>query len=219
MEIFFYILGALGSYVLGSCPFGRILGHRAAGIDITTLGSGNIGATNVAREIGLRWGIATLCLDVLKGVAPVAGFTLIASGGKLAALGLGLFALAGHQFSVFQQFRGGKGVATSLGIYLGLSPSAQLSCAVALLVFLFVMYLSDTVSLASLLSLWSVPALLFFFGEGLYVVSGSLLIAILVSWKHKENLIRLARREERKWTQKGHGQESKSKSLSSSSSE
>ena len=116
----FWILFALAAYLLGSLPFGRLIGQRVADIDITQRGSRNIGATNVARELGLKWGIFTLLLDVLNGFMPVFLFGLFFPDFGIGPSVMGLFALFGHQFSVFLRFRGGKGVATSLGIFLAI---------------------------------------------------------------------------------------------------
>lgn len=121
---------AAGAYVLGSVPFGLLVG-RMRGVDVTRAGSGNIGAANVARLTGARWGVLVFVLDVLKGLLPT-----LAAGGLLGAFsgaaittaayalwfGAGCFAILGHVFPLFLKFRGGKGVATGLGVVLGVYP-------------------------------------------------------------------------------------------------
>ena len=117
-----WVVYFVGAFILGSIPFGQIVSRKVASIDITTRGSGNIGATNVARELGMKWGIVTLLLDMLKGLVPVlASMFQVTQGGGWQFIGpsvVGLCALAGHQFSCFRKFHGGKGVATALGVYL-----------------------------------------------------------------------------------------------------
>ena len=129
----------VGAFILGSIPFGQIVSRKVASIDITTRGSGNIGATNVARELGMKWGIVTLVLDMMKGLVPVlASMFQVTQGGGWQFIGpstVGLCALAGHQFSCFRKFHGGKGVATALGVYLAISP---LSTFLALVLFVLI---------------------------------------------------------------------------------
>ena len=209
----------LFAYVLGSIPFGKLIAGRVARIDITQRGSGNIGATNVARELDLRWGLLTLALDLLKGLIPVALFIGFASAeGAEREIGLtavGLAALIGHQFSLFLKFRGGKGVATALGVYLTLSP---LSCLGALILFISVVVKWNFVSLGSMISATAMPLLLYLLGRSQTIILGSAITAGLICLKHSENIQRLIRGEERKWhDRKNHP--SSSNSLSSSSSE
>jgi len=210
---------ALGGYLLGAIPFGKIIAQVAAKIDITQRGSKNIGATNVARELGLKWGLLTLCLDVLKGLVPVLVFAAASAKGDMAsqmALAVvSLCPLLGHQFSVFMGFRGGKGVATALGIYLALSP---ISCVLGLFVFLLVMLKWDFVSLASMVSAGSIPIFLTFFHQPKPLVLASVIMAALIYFKHGENVLRLVKGEERKWKQRDD-QVKNSTSRSSSSSE
>ncbi|MCF8127218.1 MAG: glycerol-3-phosphate 1-O-acyltransferase PlsY [Deltaproteobacteria bacterium] len=210
---------ALGGYLLGSIPFGKIIAQMAAKIDITQRGSKNIGATNVARELGLKWGLLTLCLDVLKGLVPVLVFAAASAKGDMAsqmALAVvSLCPLLGHQFSVFMGFRGGKGVATALGIYLALSP---ISCVLGLFVFLLVMLKWDFVSLASMVSAGSIPIFLTLFHQPKPLVLASVIMAALIYFKHGENVLRLVKGKERKWKQR-NDQVKNSTSRSSSSSE
>ena len=190
----------VGAFILGSIPFGQIVSKRVASIDITTRGSGNIGATNVAREIGMKWGIVTLLLDMLKGFVPVlCSMSQVAEGGELGFMGpsvVGLCALAGHQFSCFRRFRGGKGVATALGVYLVISP---LSTFLALVLFVLIVAKWNYISLASMVASVSMPILLFIFKESWAISIVSALMALLICMKHYENIERLVKGKERKW--------------------
>ena len=192
----YWILFPIASYLLCSIPFGRFIGLKAASIEITERGSGNIGATNVAREIGLKWGILTLALDVLKGFIPVYLFVLLFPDHEIGISIVGLSALLGHQFSLYQRFRGGKGVATALGIYLALFPLPSL---IAMLLFTLTVYLFDIVSIGSILSASIMPVLLLSFGNSGILTITSLIIAALICLKHKDNIQRLIKGEERRW--------------------
>ena len=195
-----WVLYFIGAYVLGSIPFGQIISKKVASIDITTRGSGNIGATNVARELGMKWGIVTLLLDMLKGLVPVVvSMKHGAEGGSFSFIGpsvVGLCALVGHQFSCFRRFNGGKGVATALGVYLALSP---LSTVLALILFVLIVAKWSFVSLASMVAALSIPILLFTFGMPGISIIVSAIMALLICVKHHENIGRLIKGEERKW--------------------
>ena len=194
---------ALGAYLLGAVPFGKIIARLAAQIDITQRGSKNIGATNVARELGLKWGLLTLALDVLKGLVPILVFSACSFNGnissQMALAVVSLCPLLGHQFSIFMGFRGGKGVATALGIYMALSPIA---CVLGLLVFLLMVLKWDFISLGSMVSAGSIPIFLTLFHQPKPVVFASLVMAVLIYFRHGENVLRLVRGEERKWKQR-----------------
>lgn len=213
------ILFSVAAYVLGSIPFGKLVSERVARIDITKRGSRNIGATNVARELGMKWGILTLVLDVLKGFVPVCLFTFFAPHEtphrEICLASICLSALMGHQFSLFLGFRGGKGVSTALGVYLAVSP---FSCLAVLVIFLLVVFKWDIVSLGSVIATSALPILLLLFGESKPVIVGSLIAAAVIWLKHKENIQRLVKGEERKWSHRA-SQPSRSRSLSNSSSE
>lgn len=191
-----WLLFAFASYLLCAIPFGKILSQKVAGVDITRQGSGNVGATNVARVIGFKWGILTLFLDALKGFIPVYVFRSFPSGSKMGLMVVVLASLLGHQFSIFQKFRGGKGVATALGIYLAISPGYTL---IVLLFFVLTVYLFGFVSLGSLLSSLLMSLLLLISGQPKMIGLTAFVMTILIWIKHKENIGRLFRREERKW--------------------
>lgn len=191
--------GAL-AYLLGSIPFGKLIARKVARIDISKRGSGNIGATNVAREVGLGWGLLTLVLDALKGALPVALFLSLSRAGdpvsQTWASWIGLSALLGHQFSLFQGLRGGKGVATALGVYLVISPAA---CLLALPLFLVIVYRWDYVSLGSMAGAAGLPVFLAVLGKPCPAVALAGLAAALIVLKHAANIRRLLRGEELKW--------------------
>jgi glycerol-3-phosphate acyltransferase PlsY len=191
----YWILFPIAAYLLGSIPFGRLIGQRVARIDITERGSGNIGATNVARELGIKWGILTLVLDLLKGFVPVWLSGLLFPNFELGQALVGITALIGHQFSLYERFRGGKGVATTLGVFLAFSP---LPCLLALLLFVLTVYLFDFVSLGSIISAALMPFILILFRKPFPVVMAAGVVAALICIKHKGNIQRLMRGEERR---------------------
>jgi glycerol-3-phosphate acyltransferase PlsY len=166
------------------------------GFDVRNYGSGNIGATNVSRVLGKKWGAVVLLLDALKGALPV--FVVKAVGYPLKYQVLvGLFAVLGHCFSPFLRFKGGKGVATGLGAFLVISPKVTL---LALAVFLLVFFTTRFVSLASITAALSYP-LFFKFFERPDPLSFILvaLTALVVVVKHHSNVRRLLRGEEKKY--------------------
>ena len=192
------------AYLLGSIPFGYILVRTFRGDDIRATGSGNIGATNVARSGAKGLGIATLVLDALKGCAAVwVARMLIHSFPlqyKVAALA-GLFAVLGHMFPVWLGFRGGKGVATALGVFLVFVPGMTL---LAVLVFAVVVALTKYVSLGSIIGA-AVLAILAVCTDGRHdpvVDLCYIAIALLVIWKHSGNIQRLRAGNESKFGQK-----------------
>jgi acyl phosphate:glycerol-3-phosphate acyltransferase len=188
------ILLCLGAYVLGSIPTGLLVG-RARGVDIRSIGSGNIGATNVARGLGKPWAALVLVADALKGFVPVYAARHLETGLPAAAVAaVGLCAVVGHMFTVFLRGHGGKGVATSLGVAFGLSlPLALLALAVYVLAYA----LTRLSSVGSLLGMWSFPVLATATGGvGFEYITLSVVTAALVTFRHRDNLRRLWRRQE-----------------------
>jgi acyl phosphate:glycerol-3-phosphate acyltransferase len=188
------ILLCVAAYVAGSIPFG-VLVARAKGVDLRQVGSGNIGATNVARALGKRWAIAVLAADAAKGFVPVwVGRRLGLPAGPVAAAGLA--AIVGHMFTVFLRGRGGKGVATSLGVALALSPVAAL---IGFGVYIVVFAATRLSSLGSLLGVWTF-SLSFVLRQRppwpLWVLA--LGGAGLVTLRHRQNIGRLVRGEEKR---------------------
>jgi acyl phosphate:glycerol-3-phosphate acyltransferase len=189
------------SYLLGSVPFGLILAKLFGGADVRKAGSGNIGATNVARVAGPLAGILTLALDAGKGWFVV----WIASRASHGAAGLMVLAsisvLFGHCFPVWLRFRGGKGVATAAGIFAALCPEALLA---AVILFAVVVWFWRYVSLGSLAAAAALPLFVYelwapHFAPPDIVTAGSLAIAALVIFQHRGNIGRLARGEEPKF--------------------
>ena len=193
----YWIIIPIIFYIIGSIPFGVLIGRRIAKIDITQRGSGNIGATNVARELGIKWGIITLVLDLLKGFIPI--FIFYRYLNSFSGIGLLIVCLSvflGHQFSFLQRFRGGKGVATALGIFIAISPFSSI---IAILIFIVTVYITDIVSLGSMIAACAMPLILFLSIESKYLIITSLIMAALICLKHKDNIQRLLRGEERRW--------------------
>jgi glycerol-3-phosphate acyltransferase PlsY len=195
-------LTVVAGYVLGSIPFGVLLARLFGGKDVRQHGSGNIGATNVSRVAGPAAGVLTLLLDTGKGAAAV-WFAARFTGQNATAMMLaGLAALAGHCFSVWLGLKGGKGVATGLGVFAALCPLAAVSgFVVFVLVFLYWRY----VSLASLAGTAAMPLLIYFLwapkhAPPLSVTTGTLLAAALIFYKHSANLRRLTEGTEPKFT-------------------
>ncbi len=178
------------AYLLGSIPFGYILVRLFLHQDIRATGSGNIGATNVARSGAKGLGIATLALDALKGAAAVLLARHFAPGNLDLVTLAAVFAILGHVFPIWLSFKGGKGVATALGVYLALSWPAALS---ALAVFIVILLLTRYVSLASILGAVTLPVffLLFVPDHSPIIVSSVLFISLLVIVKHHKNIARL----------------------------
>ena len=201
-------LAIAAAYALGSLPFGWILHRVARGGDIREQGSGNIGATNVGRVLGAKWGIAALLLDALKGLLPVLLIPrCFAEAGAgwfiLLQVVAGVSTVVGHMFPVWLKFRGGKGVATSLGVVMGLTPFGSLA---AFSGFALCMLASRIVALSSI-----VAALIFAIGqmfilqpnpfavEKLPLSVFSLAVPALIVVQHRSNIGRLMRGEEKKF--------------------
>jgi glycerol-3-phosphate acyltransferase PlsY len=185
MEIYLVLLVA---YLIGAIPSGVVLTRLSGADDIRQSGSGNIGATNVYRVAGKRLGILTLLADMLKGLLPMLGLTLWS---EFSDVQLGMVAVAlfiGHCFPIYLRFKGGKGVATALGIYLVLSPA---SIGVVLLLFAGVLWKWRYVSLASISAAGTLPLLVYLFESSLPLVVATVVIATAVIWRHSSNIKRL----------------------------
>lgn len=190
----------IGAYLLASIPFGLVIGRRTKGLDMTKVGSGNIGAANVAREVGLAWGIVTLLADTLKGFIPVATVACLLGPSpetEEVIKGLvGLAALLGHQFPVYNRLKGGKGVATCLGVFMAISP---VSCLFSGTIFLAVVALWRYISLGSMAAALSMPGWLSIGGYSDVLIITSMAMSLLIVFKHRENIQRLVRGNERRW--------------------
>jgi glycerol-3-phosphate acyltransferase PlsY len=183
MEIYVLVLIA---YMIGSIPTGYIVGSWA-GIDVRKAGSGNVGTTNVARVVGKRQGIFTLFADAAKGFVPaIVAVTLGLGTAAVAAVGMAAF--LGHLYPVFLNFRGGKGVATALGVFLALAPWAA---AVLMVVFIGTFATTRLVSLSSLAAAVCAPIVLWLFSCPQAWIFMSLLMTLMVILRHRGNIQRL----------------------------
>ena len=199
----------VGSYLLGSIPFGYLAG-RLVGMDIRQAGSGNVGATNVVRVLGKRYGYPVFALDFLKGFGAVKISMLIAPGsppewnspeifGILAAI----FSVLGHLYPPWLKFKGGKGVATSAGALLALTPIATL---IGIVIWITVFWLTRYVSLASMTAAVVLPVVILVLSchdqNKKPLIYSSACVAAVVVWRHRSNLSRLIRGTEPRFTRK-----------------
>jgi len=190
-----FVLVCILAFVFGSIPFGFVIG-KLKGVDVRQYGSGNIGATNVSRVLGKKWGAIVLLLDALKGALPVLYLKVTGYSIEHQVLA-GLFAILVHCFSPFLKLRGGKGVATGLGVFLVVSPKVTL---IAFLVFLLVFLTTRYVSLSSITAALSFPLVFRFLEKPSEFTSVVLfLTAFVVVGKHYQNIIRLIKGEEKKY--------------------
>ena len=192
------VLWCLAAFLCGSIPFGLLLVKLAGKGDVRAHGSGNIGATNVSRVGGKGLGVVTLLLDILKGFLPV--FLAKKAGVSLDLLSLlALAAVLGHVFTPWLKFQGGKGVATALGVILAVDAQLML---VPMGTFIFALWLTRHVSLGSILAAAMLPVQLYLISSFARVFGGSLTkdlsfllpwtaLALLVIWKHRDNIRRL----------------------------
>jgi len=193
------IIWPIGAYLLGSIPFGLLLA-RCKGIDLRKHGSGNIGATNVARVMGKGWwGILALTVDLAKGLLPVLGCMWAMAGAADLDFWIactGLSAILGHCYSIFLGFRGGKGVATAAGVFLGVCPYAV---GIAVVTFVIVLKKWEYVSVGSLAVSVLTPILMHLFCPALELELMAWGTACIIWIRHKDNIKRLMRGEEKSW--------------------
>jgi len=194
----------LSSYLLGSVPFGFIIA-KAHGTDLRKIGSGNIGATNLARALGKKWAYLCFVLDTAKGLLPtLAAVSLSSSPPTIAQLLLtlaaGCAAISGHIFPIYLKFKGGKGVATSFGVALGLYPYYTICAIAALLIWLIFVLIWRYISLASIAASLIFPLVLvsaialntgWYFADLWPLLVAAAVIPIVVVIRHRENVKRL----------------------------
>ncbi len=208
------IILIIGSYLLGSIPFGLLI-VRAHGKDLRSIGSGNIGATNVSRALGRKWAYVCFTLDVLKGLIPMLVTMLIVKPDTVLALWLwlavGCAAILGHIFPIYLKFKGGKGVSTSFGVALGLWPYYTICVLLAFLVWIVVVLIWRYVSLASIAaSVTFILALIaaiilkqdWEFNNLWPILITAVAIPVMVIVRHRENIKRLLEGTESKIRQK-----------------
>ena len=188
-----YLLLPIVAYFIGSVPFGLVLTRLFSDVDIRQEGSGNIGATNVRRTAGSRLGMMTLLGDVLKGALPTclaeAAVDMSTAQGQLFASLVALAAIAGHFFPVYLRFKdGGKGVATTAGAFLAISPVAVF---VTLLVFILGVCWSNRVSVASLIAAAALPVCIWEATASDIFTGGAVLATVGIFFRHKDNVYRL----------------------------
>tara|TARA_B100000315_G_scaffold257282_1_gene305621 strand:- start:2874 stop:3479 length:606 start_codon:yes stop_codon:yes gene_type:complete len=190
------------SYLIGSIPFGFLVGRLVKKIDIREHGSGNIGATNIVRVLGKKWGILVFSLDIFKGfLGPLLTAIFIKASGLLIILSA-ILAVSGHIWPVFLKFKGGKGVATSLGAILALGfifPQLWLALGLALLTWIALFYAFKYVSLASLSAslVFFVSTLVMDFPWEIRLLS--LLLLIFILFRHKSNIHKLLQKKENRF--------------------
>jgi glycerol-3-phosphate acyltransferase PlsY len=197
------------AYLLGAIPFSLLIG-LARGVDIRQQGSRNIGATNLGRVVGRKWGFLGLALDILKGFGPTLAASLLLPGehANLARQGLlllvALAAVLGHVFPIYLGLRGGKGVATTIGVALGIWPYFTIAMAAALVLYAVVRFATGAVSAGSLALAVTFPAALFVFTRiaGIPLrscwplLAVAILLGLLIIIRHRENIHRLLRGRE-----------------------
>lgn len=189
-----FVVWLFGAYLVGSVPFGFLIG-KMRGVDVRTVGSKNIGATNVFRTVGKKWGLLAFLCDFLKGFLPTFAAKTFAAGAEWLPIAVGLSCVVGHTLTVFMKFRGGKGVATAFGMLVALMPGLV---GIAFLVFIALFASTNYISLGSCgaatflaVSVWFYPAIV----AVKVIVS---LIGIFVVVKHKSNISRLLKGTENK---------------------
>ncbi|KPK97315.1 MAG: hypothetical protein AMJ95_09705 [Omnitrophica WOR_2 bacterium SM23_72] len=194
------LLGITISYLIGSIPTAYIFGRIFKGIDIRKFGSGNVGATNVLRTLGKKSALFVLTLDMLKGVACVifVAETLVPRITSLDLLTLrlimGISSICGHNWTIFLKFKGGKGVATTFGVMLGLAFKViplRYIFIILVLTWLVVFLITRIVSLASVISACLLPVCMVIFKQPLILIVFAFLIAVSILLRHKSNLKRL----------------------------
>ncbi len=193
--VFFLLL--ISGYILGSVLFGDIIA-KAKGVDLRKVGSGNVGATNVRRALGKKYGIIVFILDALKGFIPTyLSLSLLENEWHIAFVALS--PILGHIFPIFYRFKGGKGVATSFGVILALYPLGALIC---LLIWVGILYITKYVSLASMTAVASSPFIIALSGGSLPYVILAVVVALLVVFSHRSNISRLIAGKEHRINEK-----------------
>ncbi|MFA5276547.1 MAG: glycerol-3-phosphate 1-O-acyltransferase PlsY [Candidatus Omnitrophota bacterium] len=198
--------GIIVSYLIGSIPTAYIFGRLLKGVDIRKYGSGNVGATNALRVLGRRAGITVLILDIFKGFFTVVfiGNLVLGKGVPLISeetlrLILGFSCICGHNWTIFLNFRGGKGIAASLGVLIGLAfkiGALKIVLGLLILTWFIVFFLLGIVSIASVITAIALPVFIALFAQTPILICASLLLCIFIIVRHKSNLKRFFKGEE-----------------------
>lgn len=195
------LLTAVASYLIGSIPTAFIFGKALKGIDIRQHGSGNVGATNAFRILGKGPGTAVLILDIIKGIVPVAVFGLVFPGDANIPIIAAMMAVIGHNWTCFLQFKGGKGIATSLGVLFGLTiaiPSIRLAVYLCVLAWVMCFLVTAYISVSSILAGLLLPILMVVFDAPLSMKILSMIFCIFIVFRHRPNIHRLLQGQEPK---------------------
>jgi glycerol-3-phosphate acyltransferase PlsY len=200
MHLLFLAISAALAYLIGSIPVAYIFGRLLKGLDIREHGSGNMGATNAFRVLGRGPGMVVLVLDVIKGIIPV---TLIANifgqGDALSLVIISVAAVAGHNWTVFLNFKGGKGMATSLGVLIGLAiqlPGLRIILFLATLIWAVLFLTLGFVSLASISAAMALPVLMVVFNAPFPMTMMAIVLCVFIVFRHSSNIKRLAKGQE-----------------------
>lgn len=197
------------SYIIGSIPTAYIFGYLLKGIDIRKFGSGNIGATNAWRVLGKPVGVSVLVLDILKGFIPVVflgnflALKITFTDKTILPILLGLSCICGHNWTLFLGFKGGKGIATTLGVLIGLSmkiPELRLILILLVLTWVFIFALARIISVASVLTSILLPVYTIIFKQSKVVVLLSILLCVFSILRHLPNIKRIIRGKESRLT-------------------
>ncbi|MDR0984995.1 MAG: glycerol-3-phosphate 1-O-acyltransferase PlsY [Endomicrobium sp.] len=183
------------SYLLGAIPFAYIITKLIKNVDIRNVNSGNVGTTNVIRTSGIYSGILTLILDVSKGVIAIYFARFINSSLIFISL-VTIFVILGHMYSIFINFNGGKGVATTLGVFIVLT---FIPTVVSVLIFIIIFIIFRYVSLASIIASISLPIILWLMNYNIKLVLLAILVCVFIILKHKDNIKRLFKNSEYKF--------------------
>ncbi len=206
------ILSILTGYLIGAIPTSYIVVKIKKGEDIRKLGSGNPGATNVARALGNKWGFFVLFLDMCKGIIPIVVISfvvshikqdtllfsqLIVDNKEVFKIGIGIMTILGHIFPIYLGFKGGKGVATTIGVFVALVPVAMLITAIVMIV---IIAISGYVSLGSIVGAIILPILLIIKHSHISYIIMSVVVGLLIIYRHKANIKRLLTKTESKFS-------------------
>jgi len=197
------LIALLAAYLIGSIPTSYLVGKLARGIDLREHGSGNLGATNAFRVLGWKIGVFVLICDVLKGAVPVLVFSgIVAERGGFGlakyniGLLIGLAAIMGHIFTIFMKFKGGKGVAASMGVFLALAPLPFL---IAFSASILLISVTRYVSAGSLIGAILLPILVYiFYPDRVFFIIFTIIVGILLIVRHRSNIVRLLKGRENK---------------------